>query len=126
MQVNRAVDTAAGIPAAVWHLRVVCDHADDVAGIPIIVTENGFSGTDDSRRVEYYQRAIRSVASTIKDGIDVRGYFAWPAFDNFEWNSGYRLQFGVIAVDRATQQRTAKPSAYWLGNVARENRISLE
>jgi beta-glucosidase len=98
-------------------------HAAEVARIPIFVTENGFSGTDDARRLEYYERAIRSVASTINDGVDVRGYFAWSAFDNFEWNSGYGPKFGIIAVDRETQQRTPKPSAYWLGAVARTNRL---
>jgi beta-glucosidase len=45
-----------------------------------------------------------------------------PTF-TFEWNSGYRPEFGIIAVDRETQQRTPKPSAYWLGNVARANRL---
>src|SRR5919202_363232 len=30
--------------------------------------------------------------------------------------------FGLIAVERATQQRTVKPSGRWLGTVARTNR----
>ncbi len=98
-------------------------HAAQVAGIPVIVTENGFSSPDDSRRLEYFQRALRSVASTLADGIDVRGYFCGSAMDNFEWVSGFGPQFGIIAVDRATQQRTPKPSARWLGNVARGNRL---
>jgi beta-glucosidase len=98
-------------------------HAAEVARIPITVTENGLSATDDSRRLEYFQRALRSVASALEDGIDVRGYFCWSAFDNFEWNSGYRPQFGIIAVDRKTQQRTPKPSAHWLGSVARANHL---
>jgi len=43
----------------------------------------------------------------------------WSVFDNFEWGMGYRPKFGLIAVDRATQTRTVKPSAEWLGSVAR-------
>jgi beta-glucosidase len=101
-------------------------HAASVAGIPIIVTENGLASTDDTRRVVYFQRALRSVADAIEDGIDVRGYFAWSALDNFEWVSGYVPKFGIIAVDRATQARTPKPSAYWLGAVARANRCALD
>jgi len=101
-------------------------HAAQVAGIPVIVTENGLSTTDDTRRVEYFQRALRCVADCLESGIDVRGYFCWSAMDNFEWVSGYRPQFGIIAVDRKTQQRTPKPSAYWLGNIARANRLQLE
>lgn len=101
-------------------------HVAQGTGIPVYVTENGLSTTDDSRRVEYYKRALASAANCLKDGLDLRGYFAWSAFDNFEWNSGYRPKFGIIAVDRKTQQRTPKPSAYWLGDVARSNRLQLD
>ena len=97
-------------------------HAAAIAGIPIMVTENGLASTDDTRRVEYFRRALRCVVDALEAGIDVRGYFAWSAFDNFEWVSGYRPKFGIIAVDRATQARTPKPSAYWLGEIARSNR----
>jgi beta-glucosidase len=97
-------------------------HASGVAGIPIMVTENGMATTDDTRRLEYFQRALRCVVSALQDGIDVKGYFCWSAMDNFEWVSGYGPKFGIIAVDRETQQRTPKPSAYWMGNVARANR----
>lgn len=97
-------------------------HAAKVTGLPIIVTENGLSSEDDTRRVEYFQRALRCVMDTLQEGIEVRGYFAWSAMDNFEWVAGYKPKFGIIAVDRKTQKRTPKPSAYWLGKVARKNR----
>lgn len=100
-------------------------HAVKVAGIPVIVTENGLASEDDSRRVEYYRRALHSVAACLQDGIDVRGYFCWSAMDNFEWVSGYGPKFGIIAVDRETQQRTPKESAYWVGDVARKNHLEL-
>ena len=98
-------------------------YAAKVAGIPVIVTENGFPTEDDSRRLEYLQRAVKCVANCLKDGLDVRGYFCWSAFDNFEWVSGYGAKFGVIAVDRVTQERTPKPSAHWLGSLAQSNRL---
>jgi len=90
-------------------------------GLPVIVTENGLATTDDTRRVEYVQRALQGVVNCLKDGLDVRGYTYWSAFDNFEWVFGYRPTFGLIAVDRQTQGRTVKPSAHWLGNIARAN-----
>jgi beta-glucosidase len=96
-------------------------HAAAVGGVPIIVTENGLASLDDARRLEYFRRALRCVAECLAAGIDVQGYFAWSAMDNFEWVSGYGPKFGIIAVDRETQERTPKPSAYWLGNVARTN-----
>jgi beta-glucosidase len=92
--------------------------AHEVTGLPLMVTENGIGTADDGRRLAYYQAALQSVADCLRDGLDVRGYFAWSAFDNFEWMLGYRPTFGLIAVDRATQQRTVKPSARWLSQVA--------
>ncbi|MFC9770112.1 MULTISPECIES: glycoside hydrolase family 1 protein [unclassified Pseudarthrobacter] len=89
-----------------------------VAGVPVMVTENGLATDDDTQRVAYLQAAVDGVASCIADGIDVRGYIAWTAFDNFEWIFGYRPKFGLIAVDRTTQERTPKESAHWLGSFA--------
>ena len=35
------------------------------------------------------------------------------------------IKDNIIAVDRKTKQRTVKPSGYWLGSVARTNRLRL-
>lgn len=102
-------------------LEATIRRAAAVAGIPVIVTENGIATEDDSRRIAYLERALRGVATCLEDGLDVRGYIYWSALDNFEWSAGYRLTFGLIEVDRRTQLRTPKPSAHWLGNVARRN-----
>jgi beta-glucosidase len=61
------------------------------------------------------------VRRCLDDGLDVRGYFYWSLLDNFEWALGYMPKFGLVGVDRATQQRTVKPSAEWLGAIARTN-----
>jgi beta-glucosidase len=53
----------------------------------------------------------------------VRGYTYWSAFDNFEWSLGYRPTFGLVAVNRETRERTVKPSAHYLGAIARANRV---
>ena len=79
-----------------------------------------------SRRLAYYQTALSSVADRLAGGLDVRGYFALSAVDNFEWMLGYGPKFGIIEVDRATQKRSAKPSADMLGKIARANRIQIE
>ena len=91
------------------------------SGLPVLVTENGIATTDDTRRVEYVRRALQGVSNCLRDGLPVRGYTYWSAFDNFEWGLGYRPTFGLIAVNRETQERTVKPSARWLGSVARAN-----
>ena len=87
----------------------------------MIVTENGLATDDDTRRIAYIERALQGVINCLNDGLDVRGYTYWSAFDNFEWMQGYRPTFGLIAVDRTTQVRTVKPSARWLGAIARAN-----
>lgn len=107
-------------------LEATIRQAAAVAGIPVLVTENGLATADDPRRIVYVERALRGVANCLRDGIDVRGYIYWTALDNFEWVSGYRPTMGLIAVDRATQERTVKPSARWLGTVARSNGQALE
>ena len=45
--------------------------------------------------------------------------------DNFEWVFGYGPKFGIIAVDRDTQERTVKESGRVYGEIARTNGASL-
>ena len=108
-----------------WPEALEADIRDAVAksGLPVIVTENGIAATDDNRRIEYVRRALQGVSNCLRDGFSVRGYTYWSAFDNFEWSLGYRPTFGLIAVNRETQERTVKPSARWLGAIARANSI---
>jgi len=95
-----------------------------VAGLPMIVTENGIATDDDSRRVEFLRRALEGVERCLADGVDVRGYCYWSALDNFEWMLGHGPTFGFIAVDRDTQERTVKDSARRLGAIARRNALT--
>jgi len=104
-------------------LEATIRYAHAKAQVPVIVTENGIATEDDTRRVAFIEQALAGVARCIRDGIDVRGYLYWSMLDNFEWLFGYRPKFGLIAVDRQTQQRIVKPSAEWLGRIARANEI---
>ena len=97
-------------------------YAAATAKVPVYVTENGVATDDDAQRVDYVRRALAGVEKCLADGIDVRGYVHWSLFDNFEWMFGYRPKFGLVAVDRATQARTPKPSARFLGDLARRAR----
>jgi beta-glucosidase len=92
-------------------------------GAPILVTENGIGTDDDRERVEYVERALRGVLACLADDLPVQGYVYWSALDNFEWAFGYRPTFGLVAVDRSTQARHPKPSATWLGAIARANAL---
>lgn len=99
-------------PQALEHVirRVAQDFKGD-----LVVTENGIATADDTRRVSFIQEALSGVEACILDGIPVKGYMYWSLMDNFEWQKGYSMTFGLIAVDRATQQRSPKTSLHVLG-----------
>lgn len=104
-------------------LEVSIRYAAEVTGRPVYVTENGIGTTDDEQRIRYVTEALGGLGRCLDDGIDVRAYFYWSLLDNFEWAYGYMPRFGLVAVDRATQRRAVKPSAAWLGALARANRL---
>ena len=85
----------------------------------LIVTENGVAVSDDSRRVEFIHRALQGVENCLADGISVKGYMYWSLMDNFEWQKGFSMTFGLIAVDRATMERHPKESLAFLGGYAK-------
>jgi beta-glucosidase len=95
-------------------------------GKPVYVTENGISAGDDAVREDYLPKVLRSVHGAIQDGVDVRGYFHWTGFDNFEWARGYSQKFGLIAVDRTTLERTVKPSGHLYARIAAANAVESE
>jgi beta-glucosidase len=92
-------------------------------GKPIYVTESGISTRDDTRRIAFIDEALDGLADCLEDGIPVHSYIYWSLLDNFEWTSGYGVPFGLVEVDRATFRRTLKPSAVYLGAIARANII---
>ncbi|MEV6109145.1 family 1 glycosylhydrolase [Streptomyces sp. NPDC051940] len=99
-------------------------HTAEVAGpgLPLIVTENGIATADDTRRVDYYTGALDAVAACLDDSLDIQGYLAWSALDNYEWGT-FKATFGLISVDPVTFERTAKPSAAWLGAMGRSRAL---
>lgn len=83
----------------------------------LIVTENGVATADDSRRQEYIKEATAGLQACIPDGIPLKGYLHWSLMDNFEWQKGFSMQFGLIAVDRSNMKRTPKESLSLLGSM---------
>jgi beta-glucosidase len=103
----------------------------DYPEVPLYVHENGAAfhdavsadGTvDDPDRRGYIARHIDVVRATVREGVAVRGYFAWSLMDNYEWAEGYRMRFGLMHVDFATQHRTLKSSARWYAKLIQAHR----
>jgi beta-glucosidase len=94
------------------------------SGLPVIVTENGIATADDAQRIAYLRDHLAQVKRALDDGVDVRGYLCWSAFDNFEWNEGYRPTFGLVGIDRENGfERVVRPSARAFGELARSGRL---
>jgi beta-glucosidase len=53
----------------------------------------------------------------------VFGYLHWSLIDNFEWAQGWTTPFGLVGIDRVTQQRTPKKSAKLFEVIARNNAL---
>lgn len=91
--------------------------------VPVYVTENGIADATDEKRATFIREHLRWVHRAIEDGVDVRGYFHWSLVDNFEWAEGYSKKFGLIDVDRDTQERRPRPSAFAYRDIARANAV---
>ena len=95
--------------------------------VPLYITENGAAFEDppetdatllpDPLRVQYLEDHLRAAHQALRQGVDLRGYFAWSLLDNFEWGAGYSQRFGLYHVNFATQRRTPKASARFYADV---------
>lgn len=109
---------------------------DRYGRIPLYVTENGAAfydppqpidgRVDDPLRVAYYRAHLNAAYKALCTGVDLRGYYAWSLFDNYEWSLGYSKRFGIVHVDYATQQRTPKASARFYSEVIRTHGAALD
>jgi beta-glucosidase len=99
-------------------------------GVALYIHENGAAYDDvsiggqieDADRRGYIARHVDVVREVVREGVDVRGYFAWSLFDNYEWAEGYAMRFGIVHVDFATQQRTLKASGRWYSQLIEAHR----
>ena len=95
---------------------------------PVYITENGYPlperpGADpleDGERIAYLQAHIDEALRARQEGADLRGYFVWSLLDNFEWQYGNAMRFGLIRVDFASGRRTWRRSASWYRDFIRQ------
>lgn len=104
---------------------------DNYGNPPVYITENGACFFDppqvegpvleDPLRVDYLRKHITAVHTAIQRGADIRGYFAWSLFDNFEWAFGFSKRFGIVHMNYETLKRTLKASAHFYSKVIASN-----
>jgi beta-glucosidase len=92
--------------------------------LPIYVTENGVADGQDTLRQDFLPRAIAALHAAMAQGADIRGYLHWSFIDNFEWDKGYWLKFGLIDFDHQTKERHIRPSAYLYQKIITNSRSS--
>ncbi|KAL8136426.1 hypothetical protein V2J09_002427 [Rumex salicifolius] len=91
----------------------------------VMITENGMAELSNSTlpieealkdrvRMNYHSRHIAYLSKAIEAGAKVKGYYAWSFLDDFEWDVGFTLRFGLIYVDyKDNLKRYKKRSAVW-------------
>ncbi|HZO11599.1 MAG TPA: family 1 glycosylhydrolase [Polyangiaceae bacterium] len=104
--------------------EVLKDFAARWADLPLFVSESGIATEVGRRRAEHVVRSLEQIARARDEGVDVRGYFHWSLFDNFEWAEGFDPRFGLYHVDYATYARTATEGAHALSDIAHTRGIS--
>ena len=98
----------------------------------IYITENGGGYHEappvdgevhDTHRRDLVRNYLGELRRACLDGVPVKGYFLWSFMDNYEWEDGYDMRFGVVYCDFKTQKRTPKLSARWYSQVMAGNRL---
>jgi len=90
---------------------------------PIIITENGMSTHDDNQRIKLIYDYMNIIHDRIAKGVDLRGYYHWSTWDNFEWNLGPSYRFGLYGCDPVTKERFKRQSADVYSGLAYSNKL---
>src|SRR5262249_51391670 len=64
---------------------VLAEFAPRYPDLPLVVTEAGIAPETGARRAENVVRILEQIDAARRAGIDVRGYYHWSLYDNFEW-----------------------------------------
>jgi beta-glucosidase len=89
---------------------------------PIYILENGVPDREDRIRPWAIESIVNQMHGLLAEGIDLRGYFHWTLADNFEWNEGWHLRFGLYELDPATQIRKPRASAQVYERLIKQSR----
>jgi beta-glucosidase len=92
---------------------------------PIIITENGVCDESDFLRLQAIQDYTQIVHQSIQDGIDIRGYYFWSTWDNFEWHLGPSMRFGLYECDPVTKNRLRRPSGELYSRIAHSGTVQV-
>jgi len=95
-------------------------------GKPLYVTETGTAQDDEPRGAAWIVRTLAETRRAIRDGADVRGYFAWSLMDNYEWNHGMNMRFGLYAVDPTSKARAMRDAGVVYARMSKERDVPAD
>ena len=95
-------------------------------GKPLYVTETGTTQDNAARGAAWMVKTLAETRHAIRDGADVRGYFAWSLMDNYEWNHGMGMRFGMFAVDPATKARTLREAGQTFAAISKARDVPAD
>ncbi len=96
-------------------------------GRPVLITENGIADREDKLRPHFIVLHLKVVEEYLSQRKpDLRGYLHWALTDNYEWAEGFRMRFGLYAVDLETKERIKRPSADVMATIIREGTVPDE
>jgi len=105
---------------------VLADFGERWPDLPLIVSEGGIATEVGARRAENVVRTLEQIERARAGGVDVRGYYHWSLFDNFEWAEGFEPRFGLYRVDYSDYSRTPTLGADVLGKIAGARTVTVE
>jgi beta-glucosidase len=105
--------------------EVLADFGARWPDLPLVVSESGIATNVGARRAENVVRALEQIARARDGGVDVRGYYHWSLYDNFEWAEGFTPRFGLYRVDYTTYAREATEGATVLGRIAKSRKLTV-
>lgn len=93
--------------------------------LPIIITESGVCTADETRQVSAMKDYAKIIHDCLQKGIDIRGYYWWSTFDNFEWNLGPTFRFGLYETNLETKNRRKRAGADVFHRLAYEKSLEV-
>ena len=91
--------------------------------LPIVILENGIPDAKDVTRPRHILDHLAWLRQAIKEGFQVLGYHHWSLMDNFEWDLGKKVRFGLFEVDYKTLRRIPRKSCFVYGEVCKTNAL---
>jgi beta-glucosidase/6-phospho-beta-glucosidase/beta-galactosidase len=120
-------DPSSGMDGTPKGINPVLHKVADRWKLPIYITETGADqGPDQNAGAAWMVQTLEGVKQARQEGVDVRGYFAWSLMDNYEWNHGMNMKFGLYSVDTNTKRRTLRPAGAAIAEMGKARDIPAD